>query len=128
MAVAVDEVIDIKFEAHDDIGIATAELVVYDESAKDEKGEPKILAVKEIELGDQELARHVMGITKLDLKELNLREGTNISYAIRVADNRDLQLDLEAMAARRALTQAETDDAKDSATDHGDRTAAGRMM
>lgn len=52
MAVAIDEVIDIKFEAHDDIGIATAELVVYDESDRDEKGEPKILAVKEIELGD----------------------------------------------------------------------------
>ena len=31
MAVAVDEVIDIRFEAHDDIGIATAELVVYDD-------------------------------------------------------------------------------------------------
>ena len=32
-AVAPDEVLEVKFEAHDDHGIATAELVVYEESA-----------------------------------------------------------------------------------------------
>lgn len=127
MAVAVDDVIDIKFEAHDDFGIATAELVVYDESAKDENGQSKILAVKEIELGDEKLAPHIMGKTQLDLKELRLKEGTNISYAIRVTDNRDLQLDREAMAARRALASAEKEAAEDAANGQGDRRED-RMM
>ncbi|MBI1310888.1 hypothetical protein GC176_06230 [bacterium] len=131
MAVAVDDVLDIKFEAHDDFGIATAELVIYDESAQDENGEPKILAVKEIELGDQQLARHVMGNTQLDLKELGLKEGTNISYAIRVSDNRDLQLDPEAMAARRALAKAEQGQeagSLDGDSEADDRKSDGRLL
>ncbi|WP_372716505.1 hypothetical protein [Novipirellula sp.] len=90
MAVAVDETIDIEFEAHDDHGIATAELVIYDETQKDAEGNPKVVAVKEIPLGDQKMQRHVMGKTQLDLKELNLPEGSEISYAVRVSDNRNV--------------------------------------
>ena len=90
MAVAVDESIEIEFEAHDDHGIATAELVIYDESRKDADGNPKVVAVKQIPLGDQTMQKHVMGKTLLDLKELNLPEGSEISYAIRVTDNRNV--------------------------------------
>ncbi|WP_442505333.1 hypothetical protein SH528x_004118 [Novipirellula sp. SH528] len=88
MAVAVDETIEIEFEAHDDHGIATAELVVYDETQKDADGNPKVVAVKQIPLGNQKMQKHVMGKTQLDLKELNLPEGSEISYAVRVTDNR----------------------------------------
>lgn len=112
MAVAFDDVVDIKFEAHDDFGIAKAELVIYDEAEKDENGDAKILAVQEIDLEEQQLARHVMGKTQLDLKELGLEEGRNISYAIRVSDNRELQLDPEAIAKRRALAKAEREEAE----------------
>ncbi|MEZ6125245.1 MAG: hypothetical protein R3C49_19020 [Planctomycetaceae bacterium] len=92
MAVSATDVVDVKYEAHDDYGIAKAELVIYDENNKDENGQPKVLMTKEIPL-DQPLARHVTGIAKLDLKELKLEEGASISYAVRVTDNRDVKLD-----------------------------------
>ena len=41
MAVSLEETIDIEFEAHDDHGVATAELVLYDESQRDADGKPK---------------------------------------------------------------------------------------
>ncbi|MFG0334783.1 MAG: hypothetical protein ACF8TS_15620, partial [Maioricimonas sp. JB049] len=100
MAVATDDVIDIRFEAHDDHGIEMAELVIYDESLMEDGGEPRILHVQPIELGDQQGARHVMGETQLDLKKLGLEEGTQISYSVRVADNRDVELDPATLAAR----------------------------
>jgi len=136
MAVAFDEVVDIKFEAHDDFGIAKAELVIYDEAEKDENGEAKILAVQEIDLDEQQLARHVMGETQLDLKELGLEEGRDISYAIRVSDNRDLQLDPEAIADRRALAQAgrekadrqEAGGSANGESQPGDRKSDERLM
>ncbi len=92
MAVSVDDKIEIEFEAHDDHGIATAELVVFDESQKDADGNPRVVDVKEIPLGDQRMQKHVMGKTQLDLKQLNVAEGSEISYAIRVTDNRIVQL------------------------------------
>lgn len=98
MAVAVDDVIDIRFEAHDDFGVASAELVVYEEFDTAEGSHSRVLDVRPIDLGDQRLARHVMGQTQLDLRELGVEEGHQISYAIRVTDNRDLQLDTRTMA------------------------------
>ena len=89
---SLDEVLDIRFEAHDDHGIATAKLVIYEDNPLD-PAHPKVLAEREIPLGDQALQKHVMGQIKLDLKELGLQEGTNISYAVRVTDNRDLEVD-----------------------------------
>ncbi len=99
MAVAEDEEIEIEFEAHDDHGIKTAELVIYDETATEEGEEPKTLEVREIPLGDQQDQKHVMAKTKLDLKELNLPEGAKISYSIRVTDNREVEVDPEMMLA-----------------------------
>jgi hypothetical protein len=92
MAVAADEEIEIKFEAHDDHGIAAAELVVYDEPSE-EGAEPKIVSVQEIPLGDQQLAKYVTATTRLDLKKLKLEPGANVSYAIRVTDNRQTPID-----------------------------------
>src|SRR5262249_28259284 len=53
MAVAADDVIDIKFEAHDDHGIAKAELVVYDETSTADGQPARILKVVPIPLGEQ---------------------------------------------------------------------------
>ncbi|QDT04597.1 hypothetical protein K227x_29900 [Rubripirellula lacrimiformis] len=87
-AVAVDEVIEIEFEAHDDHGIATANLVVYDESKRDVDGNPEIVSVQPIAMGDQTMPKHMLGKAQLDLSQLNLSAGAEISYAIRVSDNR----------------------------------------
>ena len=109
-AASPDETIEIKFEAHDDHGIATAELVVYDTETK-EGEEPKILAIKQIPLGDQQLQKHVMGKMELNLKELGLEEGKSISYAVRVTDNRKLDMDPESNRNRLiATTQAPAKD------------------
>ncbi|MGV3486175.1 MAG: hypothetical protein ACO1RT_17285 [Planctomycetaceae bacterium] len=92
VAVAEDATIEIEFEAHDDHGIATAELVIFDESQRDAEGNAKVLAVQSIDLDEQAMQPHVMGKAKLDLKQLGLSEGQQISYAVRVTDNRDLAL------------------------------------
>lgn len=95
MAVAFDDVIPVEFEAHDDEGIVKAELVVEEISADGK--ESKILSVQEIDLGDQKLQKHVMGTAELDLKKLGVKEGANITYSIRVTDNRMVQIDPKAM-------------------------------
>ena len=107
MSVAVDEMIDIQFEAHDDHGIATAELVVYDESLTDAGVEPQLLAVQPIPLGEQRLERHVLASTQLDLTKLNLEKGMNISYAVRVTDNRQVAVTPDAMTAQRSEARPE---------------------
>ncbi len=91
MTVTPEDVVNFEFEAHDDHGIARAELVVYEESPI--AGEaPSILSVQEIPLGDQQLSRHVAAAAQLDLSQLDVSEGANIAYAVRVTDNRRLQL------------------------------------
>jgi hypothetical protein len=91
MAVRPDEVIEVKFEAHDDHGIEKAELVVYEESANGEP--PTILGVQEIPLGDQQDSPHVAASAKLDLSQYELQNGSSISYAVRVTDNRIAAMD-----------------------------------
>ncbi|MEO9935305.1 hypothetical protein [Rhodopirellula bahusiensis] len=88
MAVAEDEIIEIKFEAHDDHGIEKAELVIYDESQRDAEGNAKVLHVQPIPLGEQANQKHLIAQTKLDLKKFGLSEGREISYSIRVTDNK----------------------------------------
>ncbi len=94
LAVAADDVIDIKFEAHDDHGITSAELVIYDESSSTDGGPPQILKIVPIPLGDQQNEKHVTGTAQLDLKQFNLEAGKQISYAVRVTDNRMVAVDL----------------------------------
>lgn len=87
LAVGPDEVVEVRFEAHDDHGIAKAELVVYQESSVE--GEPPtILSVEEIPLGDQRNSPHVVATAELDLSKYELGDGTSLSYAVRVTDNR----------------------------------------
>lgn len=92
MAVKPDDVVDIKFEAHDDHGIARAELLVYRESLLEGQA-PTVLSSQEIPLGDQRLSPHVTAIAQLDLAKFDLADGENISFAVRVADNRAVGLD-----------------------------------
>ncbi|MCA9137892.1 MAG: hypothetical protein KDB00_14070 [Planctomycetales bacterium] len=99
LAVAEDEVIEIEFEAHDDHGIMKAELVVFDESQKDADGNAKVLEVREIPLDDQAMQKHLLAKTQLDLKKLDIKEGQEISYAIRVTDNRMLNLSDQKLSA-----------------------------
>jgi hypothetical protein len=96
MSVSPDEVLDIKFEGHDDLGIVKAELAVYKEN---ENGEMELLDLQEIPLGEEQLEKHILGEVKLDLSKYELEEGSNISYSIRVTDNRMLNLDPEEVAA-----------------------------
>lgn len=102
MSVAVDDVVDIKFEAHDDHGITKAELVVYDESAADEGKPAPVLKVLPIPLDDQHLAKHIIGTTQLDLKQLDLKPGTQVSYAVRVTDNRMVADERTTMSSHQA--------------------------
>lgn len=102
VAVAEDATIEIEFEAHDDHGVATAELVIFDESQQDAEGKAKVLAVQPIDLGDQAMQRHVMGKTVLDLKQLGLSEGQQVSYAVRVTDNRNAPMSDEPASPKRA--------------------------
>jgi hypothetical protein len=114
MSVAADDVIDIKFEAHDDHGITQAELVVYDESAVEEGKQAPVLKVMPIPLGDRLLAKHVVGMTKLDLKQLNLKPGTQVSYAVRVTDNRAVANEQSTTSPRQTPSTEPTAADKDS--------------
>ncbi len=111
---SLDEVLDIRFEAHDDHGIATAKLVIYEDDPNDPEN-PKILAEREIPLGDQALQKHVMGKFELDLKELGLEAGSTVSYAVRVTDNRDLEVDASSPLNQRlaSLDERETRERSD---------------
>nr|WP_236623949.1 hypothetical protein [Rhodopirellula baltica] len=108
-AVAEDEIIEIKFEAHDDHGIEKAELVIYDESQRDADGNAKVLHVQPIPLGEQANQKHLIAKTKLDLKELGLTEGQEISYSIRVTDNKP---ETDTLATKPNGRQAESESAK----------------
>lgn len=121
MAVAFDDVIEIRFEAHDDHGIAAAELVVYEESDTNDGNEPKILRTIPIPLGDQELEKHVMADTQLDLKQLGVKEGTNISYAIRVTDTRMLEADRDSLRKKLAQKNAPAADRPTRSADETDQ-------
>jgi hypothetical protein len=98
-AVGAQDVVEVKFEAHDDHGIAKAELVVYGEPLADGE-QPPVLSVKDIPLGEQELSRHVQAATQLDLSRFDLMEGEKISFAVRVSDNRTGHVDAQAAARR----------------------------
>jgi hypothetical protein len=85
VAVRPDDAIQITFSATDDVGIGSAELVVYNENA--EQG-PKELAAIPIDLGDQQGARAVQQTVGLDLKKFGTNDGAELSYEIRVREDR----------------------------------------
>lgn len=123
--VADDDVIDVKFEAHDDHGIETAELVIYDESTREEGKEPEILEVRPIDLKEQARQKHVMAETKLDLKELGLKPGQQISVAVRVTDNRSLTSEeREQIASLAQMQNPSGDDQQHGETTQNDSSPA----
>ena len=85
MAVRPDDAIQITFSATDDVGIGSAELVVYQEG--DQK-EPTQLAAIPIDLGEQQGARSVQQSVDLDLKKFGAKNGAELSYEIRVREDR----------------------------------------
>jgi hypothetical protein len=108
LSVNPDEVVEIIFEAHDDHGIAAAELVVYDESPTKEGKPPEILSIEQIPLGDQQWKKHVLATAWLDLAKYDFDGGANISYAVRVTDNRVRRGDPKAELAEGSSTNRGT--------------------
>ena len=86
-AVRPDDTIQITFSASDDVGIGTAELLVYDEAAV-AGGEPVPLASMPIPLGDQQGARSIQQTVDLDLNKFMAEDGAELSYEIRVREDR----------------------------------------
>ncbi|WP_339912310.1 hypothetical protein, partial [Symmachiella dynata] len=89
IAVRPDDTVTVEFAAKDDFGITKAELVVYDGLGADAKE----LKVIEIPLDDQEGAEAITGEVDLELKEFDLKHGTEISYAVRVFDTKQTMSD-----------------------------------
>ncbi|HEX5472360.1 MAG TPA: hypothetical protein VFW73_10760, partial [Lacipirellulaceae bacterium] len=85
MAVRPDDELQITFSATDDVGIGSAELVVYKENGG--LG-PTQLAAMPIDLGEQQGSRNVQKTVDLDLKKFAAKEGAELSYEIRVREDR----------------------------------------
>ncbi|MGE3242862.1 MAG: hypothetical protein AB7I57_17445 [Pirellulales bacterium] len=86
MAVRPDDTIDISFAAQDDVGIGSAELVVYGNEQQD--GEPKPLLTIPIPLDEQAGARAVEGKVALDMSQFDVHDGVELSYQVRVREDR----------------------------------------
>jgi hypothetical protein len=84
-AVRPDDTLEITFSASDDTGIGSAELVVYNDAAGNDA--PPI-ATTPIPLGDQQGARSIQEKVDLNLKELMVKHGSELSYEIRVREDR----------------------------------------
>lgn len=89
MAVRPDETVPVTFVATDDVRIGSAELVVYDENSRNQE-EPRVLDVISIPLGEQEGARKVQATVDLDLSKYKVVDGAELSFAIRVREDRSL--------------------------------------
>ena len=87
VAVRPDDHLEVTFVAKDDVGIGGAELVVFDESMGG-RGKPKALKVIAIDLGDQQGKKEVKAKVKLDLNEFQLPDGAQLSYLVRVREDR----------------------------------------
>ena len=87
IAVQADDTIAIQFTAQDDVGIGSAELIVYGESAVP-GGEPVPLATIPVPLADPQGATQVQATVDLDLAQFDVEDGAQLSYAIRVREDR----------------------------------------
>ncbi|MEZ6145400.1 MAG: DUF4175 family protein [Planctomycetaceae bacterium] len=84
MAARPDDEIEIEFSASDDFGIAKAELVIY--SSKTPGGPVEEAQVIDIPLGEHQYDSTIAGSVPLDLEKLNLQDGQELQYAVRVYD------------------------------------------
>ncbi|WP_010584737.1 hypothetical protein [Schlesneria paludicola] len=85
VAVRPDDSITIAFDAKDDLGIARAELVIFESSNEGIEVRKTI----PISLGEQVGERSVHAQAELDLAEFHLKHGEQLTYAIRVYDTKD---------------------------------------
>ena len=122
IAVRSDDIIDVEFTAEDDFGIVLAELVVY-KTSEEAGGEPRELKVIDIPLGAQKGMRAVQGTVALDLAELGLKDGENISYEVRVSDTRQ---SVEFVDAAKKPAPADSKTAPNSGSDSRGQTKTGQ--
>jgi hypothetical protein len=83
LAVRPGDAIEIRFEARDDFGVDSAELLLTKEG-----GEAPAANVIPFPLGKDQGARSVRGTFRLDLAALKLTSGSELTYAVRVRDAR----------------------------------------
>jgi hypothetical protein len=103
-----DETLRIDFQAKDDFGVNSAEIVAVTRK----EGEAPKETVIPIELGKETGGTAMKKSVDLDLKQFNLDEKTEISYAVRVRDNRS-----EAMSA------SPSEEGEDSKASEASKTA-----
>ncbi len=87
MAVRPDDEIPVTFVASDDVGVHQAELIVYDENNRVD-GKPAVLDRIPIPLGDQQGAVKVKASVKLDLSKYETTDGAQLSFSVRVREDR----------------------------------------
>ncbi len=90
LAVRPDETVPVTFIATDDVGVQQAELVVYDESDR-QGGKPRVLDTIPIPLGDQQGNVKVKATVPLDLSKYETVDGAELSFSIRVREDRGQQ-------------------------------------
>jgi len=86
IAVRPDDTINIAFAAQDDVGIGSAELLVYGNEQQD--GEPVPLKTLPIPLDEQAGQRTVEGTVSLDMSQFDVHDGVELSYQVRVREDR----------------------------------------
>ncbi|MEM8946128.1 MAG: hypothetical protein AAGD11_13220 [Planctomycetota bacterium] len=87
MAVRPDDTVPVTFIASDDVGVHQAELVVYDEGRKTD-GKPTVLDRIPVPLGDQQGNVKVKATVKLDLSRYETNDGSELSFSVRVREDR----------------------------------------
>lgn len=121
VAVRPDEKLQITFVAKDDVGIGSAELVVFDESMGG-RSKPLPLKTIPISLADQQDSSDVKATVELDLKEFDLTDGAQLSYTVRVREDRG-QI-AAADAKPQAEAAVENDDASPAESSPAETTAS----
>lgn len=101
MAVRPDDQIPVTFVASDDVGVHQAELIVYDENNRVD-GKPAVLDRIPVPLGDQQGAVKVKASVKLDLSKYETTDGAQLSFSVRVREDRGQQYLAESQAAQGA--------------------------
>lgn len=89
MAVRPEDTVQITFSATDDVGIGSAELLVYENKPD---GEPVAVATIPIPLGEDAGAKAVQATVPLDLAKYGALDGAELSYEIRVQEDRGQSL------------------------------------
>ncbi len=89
-AVRPNDKVDIEFQAKDDLGIAAAELVVYQQDPQNP--EQMIAQTTPIDLGEKTGETNVNGNIQLDLSQFDVKDGQTLTYEVRVYDTRETAL------------------------------------